>query len=209
MIKYWMSNMHLRNLCKLSPVVGMLLMSLVCLPVSAGWEEGLAASKAGDHQTAFEELMPLAEGGHGSAQSMIGVMYYNGEGVEQDFAAAAVWLNLAANQGYSVAQYNLGVMYDSGQGVEQDFNEAFKWYNQAARQGHANAQFNLGAMYSYGDGTEADPVRAHMWFNLASIHGNPDASQQRKQLEASMTQEQVRQAKRLAAACVDSKYKEC
>jgi len=197
-----------RNL-NLSKILWLVLAATMSLPVAAGWDEGLAASKAGDHATAFEELMPLAEGGHGSAQSMIGVMYYNGEGVEQDFAAAAVWLNLAANQGYSVAQYNLGVMYDSGQGVEQDFAEAFKWYDHAARQGHANAQYNVGAMYSSGDGVERDLVRAHMWFNLASVHGNPDASEQRKVMEASMSAEQIAQAKRLVASCVDSKYKDC
>jgi TPR repeat protein len=197
-----------RNL-NLSKLLWLVLAGSLSLPVAAGWDEGLAASKAGDHARAFEELMPLAEGGHGSAQSMIGVMYYNGEGVEQDYAAAAVWLNLAANQGYSVAQYNLGVMYDSGQGVEQDFAEAFKWYDHAARQGHANAQYNVGAMYSSGDGVEQDLVRAHMWFNLASVHGNPDASEQRKAMEASMSAAQIAQAKQLVASCVDSKYKNC
>ena len=187
----------------------LVLVAGVSLPAFGGWDEGLAASKAGDHEKAFEELIPLAEGGHGSAQSMIGVMYYNGEGVEQDYSAAAVWLNLAANQGYSVAQYNLGVMYDMGQGVEQDFNQAFRWYDQAARQGHANAQFNLGAMYSSGDGVERDLVRAHMWFNLASVHGNPQASEQRQEMEASMSGEQIAEARRLVATCVDSKYKDC
>jgi len=44
-------------------------------------------------------------------------MYYNGEGVPQDYAVAMKWYRLAAEQGHAKAQYNLGVMYYNGEGV--------------------------------------------------------------------------------------------
>ena len=108
-------------------------------PLNAGWDEAKAAADRGEFKAAFDEFLKLAESGHVSAQSTVGVMYYNGEGVEQDLGAALVWLNLAANQGYSVAQFNLGVMYDNGDGVEQDFTEAFNWYRRELPHGRTLA----------------------------------------------------------------------
>ena len=80
-----------------------------------------------------------------NAQYNLGIMYYNGQGVPQDYAEAVKWYRLAADQGDAYAQYNLGVMYDNGEGVPQDYKEAVKWYRLAAEQGHAKAQYNLGS----------------------------------------------------------------
>lgn len=202
-----------RNYCKSTVKIFIYLQLVVALmfapAVSAGWDEAKAAADRGDHKAAFEEFLTLAESGHVSAQSTVGVMYYNGEGITQDYAAALVWLNLAANQGYSVAQFNLGAMYDNGEGVEQDFAEAFKWYQQAARQGHSAAQFNLGAMYSNGDGVEQDKIRAHMWLNIAALNGNQIAAENRDMLKESMTAEQNRAAVQMVGKCVNSKFQDC
>ena len=178
-------------------------------PLFAGWDEAKAAADRGEHEAAFKQFLTLAESGHVSAQSTVGVMYYNGEGVTQDYAAALVWLNLAANQGYSVAQFNLGAMYDNGEGVEQDFAEAFKWYQMAAKQGHTAAQFNLGAMYSNGEGVDRDAIRAHMWFNIAALNGSKVAAENRDLLKATMTAEENAAAVRMVGQCVNSKYRDC
>ena len=66
-------------------------------------------------------------------------MYYNGQGVLQDSAAAVKWCRLAADQGDDAAQYNLGVMYEKGQGVPQDYVQAHKWWNLAAVAGDKEA----------------------------------------------------------------------
>ena len=39
-------------------------------------------------------------------------MYYNGEGVPQDYQEAVSWFRLAAEQGDASAQFNLGVIAD-------------------------------------------------------------------------------------------------
>ncbi len=59
-------------------------------------------------------------------------MYYNGEGVPQDYAKALQWWHKAAEQGDAKAQHNLGLMYDYGLGVPQDYVQAHMWYNLAA-----------------------------------------------------------------------------
>ena len=63
----------------------------------------------------------LAEQGDPRAQTYLGVMYLRGQGVPQNFDAAAFWLHLASETGLPEAQYFLGLMYDKGQGVAQDF----------------------------------------------------------------------------------------
>jgi uncharacterized protein len=59
-------------------------------------------------------------------------MYFNGQGVRQNYAEAVKWYRKAAEQGYAWAQYNLGFMYFHGQGVPQDYAEAAKWGRKAA-----------------------------------------------------------------------------
>ncbi|MEO0810898.1 MAG: sel1 repeat family protein, partial [Pseudomonadota bacterium] len=52
-------------------------------------EAGVAAYAAGDYQAALAELRPLAEQGDADVQYVLGVMYYTGQGVAQDYGEAA------------------------------------------------------------------------------------------------------------------------
>ena len=56
----------------------------------ADFRDGLAAYERGDYQTALREWRPLAEQGDAQAQYNLGLMYYHGTGVSQDYAEA-VW----------------------------------------------------------------------------------------------------------------------
>ena len=93
-------------------------------------------------QQTLDELCAQAEQGDADAQSNLGVMYANGQGVPQDAAEAVRWYRLAADQGYALAQFNLGFMYDDSRGLPQDNAEAAQWYRLAADQGLAGAQHN-------------------------------------------------------------------
>ena len=90
------------------------------------------------------ELRRTAEQGDAKAQYNLGVMYYNGIGVTQDFSKALEWFHRAAEQGFADAQSDLGYMYSNGKGVIQDFSKALEWFHRAAEQGYAKAQYNLG-----------------------------------------------------------------
>ena len=96
------------------------------------------------------------------------MMHTNGEGVPQNYAEAAIWFRLAAEQGHAWAQTTLGVMYLNGRGVPQDDVEAVTWWRKAAEQGHAWALATLGASYDTGRGVPQDNVEAHTWLNLAA-----------------------------------------
>ena len=58
-------------------------------------------------------------------------MYYNGEGVKQDYFKAIELWQKASKQRNARAQYNLGVMYAKGQGVRQNYTKAKEYFGLA------------------------------------------------------------------------------
>ena len=80
-----------------------------------------------------------AEQGNADAQVKLGVAYYFGNGVAQDYVESVKWYRKAADQGDATAQLKLGLAYDEGKGVTQDYAEAHKWYNLSAAAGNTIA----------------------------------------------------------------------
>ena len=87
-----------------------------------------------------------SEQGHARAQYSLGLMYYKGLGVPQDYKTAIKWYTRAAEQGFAKSQFKLGVMYRKGLGVPRDYKTAQKWYTLAAEQGLVSAAYDLGIM---------------------------------------------------------------
>lgn len=143
-----------------------------------------------------------AEQGIADAQNALGVMYYNGEGVPQDYGEAVRWYRRAADQGLAAAQFNLAVMYDRGRGVPQDDPEAVTWYRLAVDQGFAAAQYNLGFMYDRGRGVPLDFVESLKWVSLAAARASGERQKSyaaaREALAKLMTTEQIGEAQKLA-----------
>ncbi len=180
----------------------------------AGDSEDCAAGAAYGHRdyaAALRLCRSLAEQGDPKAQSALGFMYTNGEGVQKDYDESAKWYRKAAEQGYARAQSALGFMYTmGGYGVQKDYDESLRWYRKAAEQGDAFAQYNLGVIYEVGQGVPQDYVLAHMWFNLAAAHSHadPDAyvaqdyakmyADMRDAVAAKMTPDQIGEAQKMA-----------
>ena len=136
--------------------------------------EGLMIAENEDEGSDEElaALLALAKDGDGSAQFKLGLMYYHGEGVEQDYSEAFKWYSKAAEQGYAGAQTNLGLMYSEGKGTAQDYVQAVKWYKLAADKGFAEALHDLGFMYYTGHGVSQDFRKAiNLWLK-AAVKGN-------------------------------------
>ncbi len=85
----------------------------------------------------------LAQQGDSEAQCDLGLCYYNGEGVRQDYERAAYWWSKAAKQGHVDSMNNLGLCYDYGHGVEKSKAQAIYWYKKAAEHGSKESQDNL------------------------------------------------------------------
>jgi len=150
----------------------------LCLWPAAGMadlEAGLAAYARADYETALREIRPSAEQGNARAQSRLGTMYMNGEGVQKDTREGVRWYRKAAEQGFLNAQFNLGIAYGSGRGVAKDDSKAARWYRLAAEQGDAEAQATLGAMYTMGIGVRRDNGKALRWYREATDQGYAEA----------------------------------
>lgn len=120
-------------------------------------------------------LLPKALHGDAFAQLSLGIIYYNGYGVDINYEEAAKWFSLSAEQGVTTAQFNLGYMYTNGQGVDIDNNKAIQLFLPSANEGNVIAQYNLGVIYYSGEGIKQDYVNALKWFTLAAIQNDENA----------------------------------
>ncbi len=134
----------------------------------------------------------------------IGLRYYLGEGMPQDYTQAATWIEKAADAGNSDAMYALGSMYANGEGIPQDYKQAATWFKKAAKAGNSDAMNNLGVMYSEGKGVPQDYTLAYMWINLAA-EGNSNAAENRDKLIKLMSPTQIEEGQRLTREWLERK----
>jgi GAF domain-containing protein len=85
------------------------------------------AKKEAARSESLEEVRARANAGDPYEQFSMGTRYATGEDVPQDYAAAAHWFLLAAEQGHAMAQDNIGAYYWAGRGVPKDVNRAYYW----------------------------------------------------------------------------------
>lgn len=106
----------------------------------------------------------------------LGLAYYEGNSVPQNYEKAFELFQEAANRKYSDAQLNIGGLYENGYGVPQDYDKAFEWYQKAADQGLDLAQLNIGGLYENGYSVPQDYDEAFEWYKKAADQGNQQAS---------------------------------
>jgi TPR repeat protein len=167
----------------------------------AGFAEGATAYNSKNYAVALREVRPLAQAGNPDAQHLLGLMYYMGRGVPQDYKTALQWHLKAAQQGKADAQYVVGAMYYTGNAVLQDHKQAVTWFRKAAEQNHPDAQQVLGLMYRYHmGGMPQDNVIAYMLWNLAAANGSMNAAEQRAAVMKTMTHEQIEEGQALSTS---------
>lgn len=140
-----------------------------------GNDEGDEAARPKEESAALLALRAAAERGEAGAQTSLGDMYYNGESVVQDYAAAAKWYRLAAEQGQVAARFQLGNMYRVGLGVLQSQAEAARWLKLAAEQGDPAAQALLGKIAAPELGGSREFNEGIKQMRAAAEHGQPGA----------------------------------
>jgi TPR repeat protein len=108
------------------------------------------------------------------AESHVGWVYSQGDGVPKNYDEAVSWYRKAAEHGNASGQANLGFMYINGRGVQKDLAAGAKWVQAAADQGDGTAQYYLAELYEDGRGVPKDKITAIMWFILAKQAGERD-----------------------------------
>ena len=107
-------------------------------------------------ETPITQDLKNARQGDASAQYKVGLHYYKGKIVPQDFKQAMQWFQKAADQNEAGGQFKLGQCYLFGKGVKKDIKQAMIWLQKAADQNHPGAQFVLGHQYAEGDSVKQD-----------------------------------------------------
>lgn len=136
-----------------------------------------------------------ADQGDAMAMYNLGTLYSGGLG---DLGLAVQWFQRSAELGYPPAQANLGLMYWYGRGVERDTAQSLNWLLRAAHQKDANALFSLAAISLDHSAKTPDAVQAFAYLSLSAIYGNPRALAARKELETTMTVEEIREGQNRA-----------
>lgn len=115
--------------------------------------------------------LAAAEKGDSISQAMVGVLYDEGLGLQQDAEKAVKWYRKAAEQDNASAQYNLALCLHLGTGTEKNESEAVVWFQRAAEQGDRDAQYYLGICHDFGYGVPQNHREAVIWYRKAAERG--------------------------------------
>lgn len=133
------------------------------------------AYNLGKYRDVHKIVQPLAEEGNVQAQILMGRLYENGLGVDQDPAAAVDWYGRAAEAGNAEGMVLLAYCYQLGFGVMKDGAQAFLWTQKAADLGSPEAQFNLAMMFGRGTLVDKNPKLAFAWAEKSAQVGYAEA----------------------------------
>ena len=163
----------------------------VCYYYGQGVERDLAEalhwfSEAGKKDPGYQSLveqlygMGWVSGAPGPEENIalqydMGLMYFEGNGLAQDYGKAFQWFTRAAEQNHPEAQDYVGLCCEFGYGTAQDERQAVEWYERSAGQGYANAQYHLALMYHSGKGVEQSYAEAFRWFEKAAEQDHQEA----------------------------------
>ena len=144
----------------------------------AQFQLGLNYEKENKIEKAAECYRVAAEQGHAKAQYFLGISFYNGKGVDKNYAKAVNWFLRSAQQGHADAQYAIGVCDFFGHGVKKNYEAAALWFMLAAQQGHADAQYLYGYCLTNGYGLLRNVALANVWLEKSAEQGNNKAKKQ-------------------------------
>ena len=163
-----------KKLTRLTILPAMLLAAMTSL-AAPNEEQGKLLLHKGDslyRQGNFEEAaiayLISANEGNAEAQFDIAYAYFNGEGIERDYASAAMWFKRSARQNYAKAQYNLAYCYMNGRGVPRDYDKAFDLLHQSANNNYMRAQLTLADCYANGILVEQNEKESQKWMAMAA-----------------------------------------
>ena len=162
-------------------------------------EDGFAAYKNGDYETAVMHWKKAAKAGDAAAMNNLGFIFST---VYGDYKTAMKHWRDAADTGYPDAMHNLGLAYDFGNGVQRSDKLALFWYLKAARKLFTKSLYRLGIKHDNGEGVTRNEVTAYMFLLLAASDGTPGFVRSRDQVGKHLTQNQRQTARQLAAEWV-------
>ena len=132
-----------------------------------------------NHQVNIEEIDKVihylslaADKNYKISQRKLGILYYFGKYVKQDFKKSIHYLKLAADQNDTEAQNLLGLAYCDANNPDNELNKGIQYLTLAADQNNLNAQINLANIFRI---IEKDYEKAIHYYTLAANQNHPYA----------------------------------
>lgn len=124
-----------------------------------------------DYPNLITNLQARASAGQAHAQSVLGLAYMHGRGVEKNMNEALKWWTFAAGQNDVIAQRHAGLInFQQG-----DFVQSYVWWTIAESNGDILSKVYLGINFWHGYGVDqSDQLAVHYWKPAAEL-GNPVA----------------------------------
>jgi len=130
---------------------------------------GTTAISSPDDQELYQHYLAAANKGDAHARFILGLLYLEGRGVQQNPRQAGKWITMAAQQGLAKAQLSTGLLYYHGYaGSAPEPKTAMYWFTKAAEQGLPEAQYSLGLIYANGSAGEKNEIEALKWWQKAA-----------------------------------------
>tara|TARA_R110002072_G_scaffold238329_4_gene395735 strand:+ start:9600 stop:10733 length:1134 start_codon:yes stop_codon:yes gene_type:complete len=129
--------------------------------VASSKNEGITCYQNEDYECALQKLMPHATKGDPLSQRLIGRLYFNGFGVDQDKNESNRWIQLSAENGDAESQNELGMVAF----YSDNFDEALSWFHMAANQGYMRSIRYLGNVYY----EQSDFNNAAYWYQRLTV----------------------------------------
>ena len=127
------------------------LLSFVCAVLLGNeFETAAKAYEAGDYQKAYKYNKLACDNGEYGGCTNLGLLYVNGQGVEQNYKEAFKYFKLACDNGEYKGCGNLGVLYENGQGVRQSYSTAKEYYGKACDLGDQQGCDAFATLGKYG-----------------------------------------------------------
>ncbi|MGI9548452.1 MAG: trypsin-like peptidase domain-containing protein [Bdellovibrionales bacterium] len=128
------------------------------------------------YKEAIKWLELASQNGYKTSMNLLGSMYYQGQGVPQDYKKAMKFFKAASSQkSITDSKYTIASMYARGEGVSKNHKEAIRWHQLAVESGSLKSLAILGAYYYFGtDETPQDYKKAFKYFKTAAQHGSKE-----------------------------------
>ncbi len=127
---------------------------------------------AGDPRQAARAILAAARAGVSEAQTLLGQILLDGNGIERDPALARTWFGIAAEGGDAMARNMLGRCLEQGWGGPVDLEGAAEQYRKAIDDRLDWAMYNYAGLLASGRGVERDQSGAFALYLQAAEMGH-------------------------------------
>jgi len=154
-------------------LAALLSLFFAAMPARADFNQGKVAYDTRQWREAIANLRPAAERGDARAMILLGNMYAQGFGVEQDDVEAFVLFRRAAEKDNLEGIRAVATFYQAGRGVSANTRLAIEWFERGAKMGDQTCAFFYAVhLYQGSKGETFDfkpnHAESYKWFLIAS-----------------------------------------